>query len=212
MAHATVRPRGGDLQYSVKELARALAVPTRRDWQRLKRVARYSKGKRSYEMIFEVNTLLPLVIKVFADASFANQPHCKIATGFVIQLQGITISLGSKTQATIALSTGEAELLALNTAVAEALFVQNILLDLGYENVPVPAFTDSSAALGTVSRQAGRVKHVHFRELWLQQFMKQKWFNVEKIPRAQNLADMMTHQLTAKEMPKASRRIGLVEQ
>ena len=209
IAHATVRPRP-DLQYTTKELARALSRPTTRDWARLRKVARYCVGTQEAKMIYKYNDKLPLIIVGYSDASYAELPERKSTTGFVIFLQDVAITMGSRTQSIIALSTAEAELLALNTTAAEALFVQNLLRDMGHEDVPIELLTDSSAALGIVSREgAGRVKHIHVRHLWLQQMLREGKLKISKCSTEENLADLLTKHLSVTRMRKLAHDIGL---
>ena len=99
----------------------------------------------------------------------------------------------------IALCTAEAELMGLNTAAAESIFVRNILEDMGFVDVPIHIYGDSSAALGAINREgAGKMKHIHVRQLWLQQMLREKRLKVFKISTEENVADLMTKHLSAK--------------
>ena len=61
-------------------------------------------------------------LNVFVDSAWAGCPTTrKSTTGFVVTLLGTTINYRSRTQATIALSSAEAELYAINTGATEAL-------------------------------------------------------------------------------------------
>ena len=61
-------------------------------------------------------------IDVYVDSDWAGCPSTrKATTGFLIALLGTTINYGSRTQATIALSSAEAVLYAINTGATEAL-------------------------------------------------------------------------------------------
>ena len=60
---------------------------------------------------------------------------------------------------------------------------------------------DSSPALACFHRRGvGRTKHIDPRVLWLQDLMAAGGVRVKKIPRTQNLADMLTHTPSAKEL------------
>ena len=63
-------------------------------------------------------------IQVFADSDWAGCATTrKSTTGFLIKVFGATIHYGSRTQATIALSSAEAELYAINIGATEALHI-----------------------------------------------------------------------------------------
>ena len=99
----------------------------------------------------------------------------------------------SRTQVGIALSSGEAELIALVKASVEGLGVAAIAQELG-ESVEIRVMTDSSAAKGAVQRTgSGRMKHVSTQSLWVQEESQGGSIEYIKVPRARNLADLMTH-------------------
>ena len=54
--------------------------------------------------------------------------------------------------------------------------------------------TDASAAKGVIQRQgAGRVKHLSVKQLWVQERESAGELEIVKIPRAINVADLLTH-------------------
>ena len=75
----------------------------------------------------------------------------------------------SAEQASVALSSGEAELHGVVRAAAAALGHRSIMNDLGLKT-RVRVWTDSSAAIGTCSRQGlGKMRHVGCHALLVQQ-------------------------------------------
>jgi len=201
-----------DLQFSGKELARALSQPTRRDKARLRRLTRYMMGTAKLVQVLELDEKADLVIVVFVDANFAGDETRKSTTGFVVLLQGVVIAFGSHTQATIALSTAEAELMALNTGVREALFVQSVLTEVIQQTIPIIAYTDSTACLGIVHKVgAGRLRHIETKQLWLQQVVAERKVEIRKIGTEQNLADILTKQLEARKLPAVRQALQMEE-
>ena len=78
----------------------------------------------------------------------------------------------SKTQPTLALSSGEAELAAIVRATSEGLGIQAMMEEFG---IPVNLVikSDAVAAIGIVKRQGlGRVRHLAVADLWVQQRSK----------------------------------------
>ena len=103
------------------------------------------------------------------------------------------ISHWSRTQACIALSSGEAELNALLKAACEGFHIQYLVQELG-EEVMLHLRGDSSAAYGTLQRLgSGKVKHLQTRQLWLQERVFTGAVSVEKVDRKYNWADLLTH-------------------
>jgi len=123
---------------------------------------------------------------------------------------GHLLSHWSSTQATIALSSAEAELNALVKAISETLGVQNMMNEM-QKDVKFKVLTDSSAANGIMHRLgAGKVKHLETRQLWVQQVVSTKEVIVQKVPRAENLSDALTHNWSCVDGQKHFARAGLV--
>ena len=54
--------------------------------------------------------------------------------------------------------------------------------------------TDASAARGVIMRQGvGKVRHLHVKQLWIQEAVAAGELVVTKVPRAENCADALTH-------------------
>ena len=71
----------------------------------------------------------------------------------------------SSTQTVIALSTGKAELYAINKAAASGIEAQSILNDLGM-SVDICVYTDTTSGKGMASRRGlGKAKHIAVNEL-----------------------------------------------
>ena len=97
----------------------------------------------------------------------------------------------SRTQATISLSSGEAELNAALKGGAELLGLCTMLGEIGLDTSAV-LLGDSSACHGTLHRDgAGRMKHLELRQLWLQAKVKSGVIDYVKIPREQNPSDSL---------------------
>lgn len=169
-------------------------------------------GTAKLVQVLELDEKADLVIVVFVDANFAGDETRKSTTGFVVLLQGVVIAFGSHTQATIALSTAEAELMALNPGVREALFVQSVLTEVIQQAIPIIAYTDSTACLGIVHKVgAGRLRHIETKQLWLQQVVAERKVEIRKIGTEQNLADILTKQLEARKLPAVRQALQMEE-
>ena len=90
---------------------------------------------------------------IYSDSDWAGcKTTGKSTSGGVIAIGSHVIKAWSRTQKTVALSSGEAELTALVKGTCEALGVQAILKDWG-NDIAINVFADSSAALGVVRRK-----------------------------------------------------------
>ena len=182
-----------DVQYAAKEVCTKMANPTRGCWKRFK------KGRQILERSRESD---------IEDGSMAKQRgvDCGRACGFELghwareevhewrndddQRHGR--EHWSRTQATRALSTAEAEYYSVVTGAAEGLGMQSMMADLGV-TTQVRIWTDSNAAKAIASRRGlGKTVHVELRYLWLQEMTKSGRVKMRRIPGEQNLADHLT--------------------
>ena len=124
-------------------------------------------------------------------------------------LAGVPLAFWSKTQANIALSSGEAELNSSVKAISEGLSVIHLYEELFHERLESNVHVDSSACKGMLLRAgAGKVKHLSTKQLWVQAAAEMYGIDVVKIPRAGNCADLLTHSLPSHSALPHIRKMG----
>jgi hypothetical protein len=199
----------GDLSFASKEVSRGMANPMRGDEARLKRVLRYLRGcpRAYYEFPWQEkqNT-----ISGYSDSDWAGCTRTRKSTsGGVIMIGRHTLAQWSWTQATVALSSAEAELNATVKMMAEALGMKNMYEAIN-RRMKVTLYTDSNACKGILQREGcGKVKHLEARQLWTQEFIARKIVEVKKIPREFNPSDAFTHHWGVADGKRHFDRIGL---
>ena len=127
--------------------------------QKLKHLLRYIKGTQHYKTYIRPTTKTPTAeavpdIQVFVDSDWAGCATTrKVNNRFLIKVFGATIHYGSRTQATIALSSAEAELYAINTGATEALHISNFMKEaLNMKKINIRIHTDSSSGKSMATR------------------------------------------------------------
>ena len=102
----------------------------------------------------------------------------------------------------MALSSCEEEVMAASEGIKEALLLQEVLMFARLGHYEIEIKVDSSAAHAFFRRRGvvGRMKHIDSRILWLQDLIAAGGVRLKKIPRTQNLADMLTHTPSVKEL------------
>ena len=106
--------------------------------------------------------------------------------GGVVKLGSHVIKSWSTTQATVALSSGEAELYALVKGAAQSLGMISLGADMGYD-LEATVYSDSSAAIGISQRKGlGKLRHIKVQMLWIQDSIKRREFAVAKVDGADN--------------------------
>ncbi len=198
-----------DLLYAVKEVARRMAGPTKGDWTLMKRVGRYLLGAPRAVQEFPWQSLQSR-FDTFVDSDWAGcKSSCRSTSGGVAKIGWHAIKAWSSTQATVAMSSAEAELYALTKGAANTLGFMAVMKDLGYD-FNAMLHTDASATLSIAQRQGlGKLRHIRVQYLWVQERLRQGDLTVKKVPGKQNPADLMTKHLSQVEILQHMDAIGV---
>jgi hypothetical protein len=184
-----------DIQYSTKELCREFAVPNRNSFQRLKRLGRYLVGRPRLVHDYKWGNGVSAedCVDIFVDTDFAGCKESRRSTsGGVVLLNGSNVKQWSKTQSTLALSSGEAELHGIASGIAQGLGIQSLARDLGFP-LGVRVHSDATAALGICRRRGlGKIRHLDVTDLWCQEKVRTKAVSLHKVLGSVNPADIMT--------------------
>ena len=116
----------------------------------------------------------------------------------------------SKTQTTISLSSGEAELHGIAYGAAQAIGLQSLLKDLDWQ-LRVRVHSDATAAIGICRRKGiGKIRHLATTDLWIQDKVRSKSLELCKILGTENPADVLTKYVNRLIMTSALAKMGLV--
>ena len=191
-----------DLQYASKETSRRMSCPTIGDWLLLKRVARYLVSHKRLVHTYEWQDEQPTV-SVYTDSNWAGCLRTRKSTSGACLFHGRhLIRSYAKTQATIALSSGEAELYATVMASSEGLGLKAMMVDFGISVTP-HVYVDASAAIGICQRKGlGKVRHLDTQSLWIQDALREKRLGINKVPGTENPSDAMTKFLDGTSLTK----------
>ena len=199
-----------DIAFSSKELCREFSIPNKSSFQKLKRLARYLAGLPRLVYAYPWQTF-PEVLDVYVDTDFAGcQATRRSTSGGVALLGHCLIKHWSKTQTTISLSSGEAELHGIAYGAAQALGLQSLLKDLGW-TVRIRIHSDATAAIGICRRKGiGKIRHLATTDLWIQDKVRSKTLELVKVLGVDNPADVLTKYVARPTMEEALSEIGLV--
>lgn len=170
-----------DLQCSAEGCARGMSKPTAGDTQCL-----YPRRPDS--------EIVPMLVPM--DSEWASDRIGRMGTSSSqIYLYGAMVSSWGRTQATVALWSAGAESYALGSGVFEALACRSMLAALG-DSCDIMLQSGSVAGISSQCRLGlGRMKHIQIKYLFLQELIREKTRRVEKIPTAENPADLSTKHL-----------------
>ena len=133
----------------------------------------------------------------------------KSTSGGMVRWGTHVLKWWSKTQPTIALSSGEAELAAIVRSTSEGLGMLSIMEEFGITRKLVIK-SDAVAAIGIVKRQGlGRVRHLAVADLWIQQKAKEGSIHFQKLPGKENTSDIMTKAVEAETLNRHMSSLGM---
>lgn len=177
-----------DIEFAVHQCARFQCGPKKAHENAVMRIARYLKGTSDQGLILRPDKTKLNSLDVYVDADFAgaytsedheDPTNVKSRTGCVIHFANCPIHWFSRLQTEIALSTTEAEYMALSVAAREVLPLRELMLEITSHfglpqitpNLRCTIFEDNKGAeqLARAPRMRPRTKHIaikyhHFRE------------------------------------------------
>jgi hypothetical protein len=176
-----------DIAYAVSIVASGLASP--------KRVLRYLIDNKNFGLKFYYGR--DIGITGYSDSDWAGDPtNRKSRTGFVYFMSGAPIMWMSKRQSIIALSSTEAEYIAIASAVKGGLFIRNILEELGYGKQVIQLKVDNTGArLIAGGAKTSRSKHIEVRYFFVKELAQNNEINIEMVRTDQNVSDIFTKAL-----------------
>jgi hypothetical protein len=162
-----------DIIFAAKEVCRFMSKPSDVAMMALKRLGRYLRDHP--RLVFAYERQVADTIDVYSDTDWAGCTRTRKSTSGGCMLIGShIIKTWSSTQASLALSSGEAEYYGVVRATGVGLGHQALMRDAGML-MPLRVWTDSSAAIGTAGRQGlGKLRHLECHSLWLQQRLRRK--------------------------------------
>ena len=134
-----------DILFILTFLASRCERPTEQDMSKLKHVLRYLKRTQGAKRVFRGTSL---ELTMFADASYGIHPDSKGHTGVIISMGPDPIHHSSVKQKCVALSSTEAEIIALVEAAKYSRWLEGIFDDLGLQPpTPITVYQDNQSTM-----------------------------------------------------------------
>ena len=216
-----VRP---DISFAVKELSRSLQAPTRQDEQQLKQVLRYLKGTLHFSTSLQpprkrvIERASSIHIQACFDSALEGSKQTKKSTsGATLSLWGVPLAASSRTQASQASSTAEAELLnyAMGMAVQDSLHLKILLQEMQLSQLAKSSSLQSTQTAPVARLLASKLglskksRHVQLRCLFKQDPIANGQLQLSKIPAEKNQATVLTKHLSASTLHRLLPKLGV---
>ncbi|XP_040967354.1 uncharacterized mitochondrial protein AtMg00810-like [Gossypium hirsutum] len=156
-----------DIAFVVNKVCQFMHNPLDMHFKAVKRILRYLHGTLDHGLHFTKNS--KLLLERFSDASWGSDINDRRSTsGYCVFLGGSPISWSSRKQQVVSRSTAEAEYRSLAHVIAEMIWIQSLLTELGVSlRGKALVWCDSSA---TVAVAGNPVLHSKFKHVELDLF------------------------------------------
>lgn len=203
-----------DISASISILAQKVTHPTQEDWNELKRVLKYLKGTMYLKLRLGNKKSKNELLYGYADANWAeNKTDRKSNSGYAFFVNGGMISWRCRKQSIVALSTMEAEFIALSEACKEMLWLRRLLGDMQQSvDGPSKIYEDNQSCLKFVEteRLSNLSKHIDTRDKFVKDYVDRKIIVCEYCPTEIMVADM-TKPLNVQRLEKLKLMAGLIQ-
>ncbi|GKA83677.1 putative ribonuclease H-like domain-containing protein [Tanacetum coccineum] len=182
-----------DIMFAVCACARFHVTPKTSHHLAVKRIFRYFKGKPTLGPWYFRDSPFELVSYTNSDYARATQDR-KSTTGGCQFLGNRLISWQCKKQTVVATSTTEAEYVVAASCCGQVLWIQNQLLDYGYNFMNTVINIDNNSTICIIENpvQHSKTKHIKIRHHFIRDFNAKKLIQQVKIHTDYNVADLLT--------------------
>ncbi|CAI7912373.1 unnamed protein product [Closterium sp. NIES-53] len=196
-AAVTCRP---DLSYSASQLATYLKKPEAEYLAELNRALHYFVSTPTIGLTYYKNATTPTKLIGYVDADHAgDSDNRRSRTGYIYRLEPIgPISWQSSKQELIALSSAEAEYIALYSVTKEGLYLRELLEEAKLAELPnFTLFCDNQSAIRIANKNgfANRTKHIALRYFFVKDEIEKGRLELSYCPTSEMAADYLTKKL-----------------
>ena len=184
-----------DVAFSVNKLSQFLKDPSASHWAAAIRVLNYLGTTKHLRLRLGGS----LSCCGYSDSDWAEDREDRRSTSAYTYRIGVgAISWKSRKQATVSLSSTEAEYKALSDSCKEGLWLRNVLSELHLrpkDALPMHVDNEGAEALANNPEHHSRTKHIHARHHFVRECVRDKLIVILHVSTSDMLADMLTKPL-----------------
>jgi hypothetical protein len=193
-----------DITFATAKLAQFCAAPAEHHLIAARQALKYLAGTRTLGLTFRRSARkLNLDPTVYPDASWISEIDSgRSHSGVITLLNGNPIHWWSKKQSMVALSSTEAEYIALGEAAKDAVWLREWLTAVLGVTVPIRVLCDNSAALKIAANDSdsSRTRHYSARHHFVRELILENQLRLEWVSTQEQAADLLTKQLTVEKL------------
>ncbi|KAK2976159.1 hypothetical protein RJ640_001087 [Escallonia rubra] len=200
-----------DIAFSVGVVSRFMHNPTAHHLGAAKRILHYIAGTRDFGLWYSQVSNFRLV--GFSDSDWAGCLDDRRSTsGSIFNLGSGAITWTSKRQATIALSSSEAEYIAATSSACQAVWLRKLLADLLQDQKgATEIFCDNASAIAMTKNPVyhGRSKHIDIRHNFIRELVANEVISLKFCSTNEQVADILTKSLPREKHVYFRSRLGV---
>ncbi|GKA11820.1 putative ribonuclease H-like domain-containing protein [Tanacetum coccineum] len=198
-----------DIMFVVCACARFQVTPKTSHLHAVKRIFRYLKGQPKLGLWYPRDS--PFDLEAFSDSDYAGASLDRKSTiGGCQFLSKRLISWQCKKQTIVANSTTEAEYVAAANCCGQVLWIQNQMLDYGFNFMNTKIHIDNESTICIVKNPVfhSKTKHIEIRHHFIRDSYEKKLIQVIKIHTDHNVADLLTKAFDVSRKAKRTTEIS----
>ncbi|GKE51675.1 putative ribonuclease H-like domain-containing protein [Tanacetum coccineum] len=200
-----------DIMFVVCACARFQVTPKVSHLHAVKRIFRYLKGQPKLGLWYPKDS--PFDLEAYTDSDYAGASlDRKSTTGGCQFLRRRLISWQCKKQTIVANSTTEAEYVAASSCCGQVLWIQNQMLDYGYNFMNTKIHIDNESTICIVKNPVfhSKTKHIEIRHHFIRDSNEKKLIQMIKIHTDHNVADLLTKAFDVRRFQYLIASIGML--
>ena len=201
-----------DIAYAVSQLSQFGSNPSETHQRALIRLLQYLQSTKDFSITYGKDYGDEFTLQGFSDADYGSTEDRKSVSAYLYILYGGTISWMAKKQSTVALSTTEAEYIALTQATKESIWIQRTLLELGRNtkdgNV-IHEDNQGAIALAHNPEFHARTKHIDIQYHFVRNCVQDGRIQLRYCPTMNMVADQLTKPLAPAKHAILVARMGV---
>ncbi|GJX40943.1 putative ribonuclease H-like domain-containing protein [Tanacetum coccineum] len=182
-----------DIMFAVCAWARFQVTPKVSHLHAVKRTFRYLKGQHKLGLWYSKDS--PFDLEAYTDSDYAGPSLDRKSTTEGCQfLRSRLISWQCKKQTIVANSTTEAEYVAAASCCGQVLWIQNQMLDYGYNFMNTKIYTGNESTICIVKNPVfySKTKHIEIRYHFIRDYNEKRLIQMSKIHADHNVTDLLT--------------------
>ena len=184
-----------DIAFAVHQVARCVSDPRPCHWTAVKRIYRYLQGTTRLGLRYDGRSDAP-VFETFSDSDWAGDSTRRTTSSSVINLLGTPVRWRVRLLKSVALSSMEAELMALSEAGKETITILKVADAMGGLTRATPSTIriDNDSARQALGREfpTPASRHIEVRHFWMREHINNGLLEVTRVPSEENIADIGT--------------------